>query len=219
MKTSKYFLTILFVSIVSLTFGQEEAKLLDLRLSSQSTNENLASNSSTSFWRPFTIELNANQHYLGIGIEKELKKRIFARASFSSDFHINPLLGIDDIELNQLSYFIGYKFSSGILVNVLNFESINTSVRTGLEFGISQKPEEDFYLARVSSLLIETPILLEFRFLRNYSINFGIRPSLERYLNIGTGLTLTNGIFYDYPAELTLDQYHLGLRYTFAPNN
>ena len=205
--------------------GHLETSTLTLNSSHFKTNqcETKAPITATNFWRPFTIELIRENAFTGLSLEKKIRKNVFVRASFSSDLNLksrlitNPSSTVSRPESFFVNSPVGIKLSMGFMFNILNIDCINTSIRSGLEIGMKQKSEEIFFGSRVSRLLGQVPLLIQFRFLKHYSIDFGVKPSVDRLIYPGTiSSVLTNQFFYEWEERSFQTQIHIGLRYTFA---
>lgn len=212
----------MFLFVAFFVNGQLETSSLALNSNYFETNQRQtkAPITATNFWRPFTIELNSNGVFHGISLEKQIKKSVFVRASFSSDFEFKTKAFAINTTINTFSPVtiqyspIGIQMSLGVLFNILNLDCINTSLRTGLEFGLRQKPDVAFYGTRISKAVVEVPILLQYNFKGNYSFNIGIIPSVFR--TYSPDFNFGSEFFYEFiPATYEIP-FHFGLRYTFA---
>lgn len=146
-------------------------------------------------------------------MEKGLTKKIFIRSSFSSDFKKYP----------HAKY--GYKVGFGGLYNFLTHK--NVFLKTGLEIGIRHIPSHIDALKWPTGDLVpvqplmtvysEVPVLIQFCFLNQFSIDFGLRTLFQRESELLDNLINLPSVFNSKtPVEHIEFAYHVGLRYTFG---
>lgn len=206
MKTSYYFLSLLFCFTLTFLQGQE----------STFPGPDSYYYSSIS-WKPFTLELNSSSAGHGISVEKPIHNNMSLRIGFASELNSNSFENL------------AYKFNVGMISSIINEGAF--SLRTGIDLGLRKLqfepsspifseaifiPLPDYYTGTFA--FVDLPVMLQYRINDHLSIDLGLRtvfhiqPEAFNFISSPSRPSFQP----DYGLEKRVHGYHAGLRYTFT---